>query len=186
MQHRLPLTQSFDVLPSTQPVRRAGQGAHAPDDDTLSFLDESPDDDLELSTRLPWVILIVDDDQGVHEATALVLGEERIEGRPLSLIHAKSAAQARALLESQPRVDLILLDIVMETKDAGLRLARAIRDELALPAVKILVHTGQPGLAPEGVVRSSPGVDGYVTKAGLTRGALLYAIASLLSNTTGR
>jgi CheY-like chemotaxis protein len=53
----------------------------------------------------------------------------RVLGRPLEFVHAASAAEAIALLARRDDVALVLLDVVMESEDAGLqaveRLARA-------------------------------------------------------------
>jgi hypothetical protein len=43
----------------------------------------------------------------------------------------------------------VLLDVVMETADAGLLLVDYIRRELGLSATRIVLRTGQPGYAPE-------------------------------------
>ena len=84
----------------------------------------------------PWKILVVDDDQGVHWVTRMVLRNLVYDGRPLVLLSAYSAADARAVLTAQPDVALILLDVVMESPDAGLRLVPVIREELGLRATR--------------------------------------------------
>ena len=71
--------------------------------------------------------------------------------------------------------------MVKETADAGLVLARAIRQELGLTQLKIVIRTGQPGIYSEQSVRNIPEVDGYLTKSGVLRSALIGAIADLLS-----
>lgn len=150
--------------------------------DEIEFADESREDTepLELTAER-WFILIVDDDPGVHEATLLALGGERIHGHPLALIHAHSAREAREVLVERPDIDLVLLDVVMETADAGLVLARAIRQELGLQQVKIVIRTGHPGLFSEQAVRNIPEVDGYLTKSGVPRSLLIDTITELLS-----
>ena len=70
----------------------------------------------------PWIILIADDDNDVHAVTELVLGDTRFDGRPLAFLHAYSAQETVETLRSVPDVSLVLLDVVMETEDAGLRL----------------------------------------------------------------
>ena len=66
-------------------------------------------------------ILIVDDDPDIVEAGRLVLEREgyEVEGAP------SRAAGMKALEEVKP--DLLILDVMMEEPDDGLRMAREIR-----------------------------------------------------------
>ena len=149
--------------------------------DEIEFIDEPEADERPTdASGKRWLILVVDDDPSVHEATLLALGGERIHDRPLALLHAHSARQAKEELAARTDVDLILLDVVMETGDAGLVLARAIRQELGLHDVKIVIRTGQAGLFSEQAVRELPEVDGYLTKSAVQRSVLIDAIADLL------
>jgi diguanylate cyclase len=142
--------------------------------------EEEPDDapDGQRAAR-PWLVLVVDDDRDVHDATRLALGGERLHGRPIEIVDAFSAAEARKLLDSG-RFDLLLLDIIMETADAGLVLARQLTTDARHAALKVLVRTGQPGFWQDDAARRMPGVHGYVSKAGLTRASLLDTLATLL------
>ena len=76
----------------------------------------------------PWVVLIVDDEPDVHPMTRLALRGVRYRGRPLEILSAYSAAEGFEVLQRHPETALVLLDVVMETDDAGLGLARRIRD----------------------------------------------------------
>jgi CheY-like chemotaxis protein len=149
--------------------------------DKVQFADESPDDEEHASpgTR-PWVILIVDDDPDVHDATMLALGDERILGRPLEFLHAYAASEARQQLATNRDIAVVLLDVIMETPAAGLDLIPVIREELGRSNVKIILRTGQPGQAPEASVRNDFAIDGYLTKSRLTRALLLEALTQAL------
>ena len=46
-------------------------------------------------------------------------------------------------------VVLALIDVVMETDDAGLKLVEHIRAELNNRMMRLVIRTGQPGIAPE-------------------------------------
>lgn len=155
-------------------------GSSARDDRAVHFLSDDQDDDGLDEGRTPWQILVVDDDPFVHEVTVLALGNEKVHGREMTLSHAYSAAEARERIAASDAIDLVLLDIVMETHDAGLQLAKAIRYELGRVDLKIIVRTGQPGLERDEVVRMAPEIDGYVNKAALSLAALREAIATLL------
>lgn len=148
----------------------------AADDDLLELLDEPAYADAQLQAAAhPWRILIVDDDDDVHKATELAMQGLLIEGQPLLFLHASSAAQARQLLASEDDLAVVLLDVVMESEDAGLQLVRHIRDELRLSAVRIVLRTGQPGYAPEIETVQAYDINDYKTKSELTR-TRLYTV----------
>jgi CheY-like chemotaxis protein len=133
-------------------------------------------------THEPWQILIADDDHSVHEATVAALAGQKIHGRPLRFLHAYSAAETVDLLATSDPVQLVLLDVVMETPDAGLRAVTEIRERLGCRDLKIIIRTGQPGHAPEQEIRREYAIDGYAKKAELTRSLLRDVIASALQS----
>ncbi|TDQ83432.1 signal transduction histidine kinase [Dongia mobilis] len=128
----------------------------------------------------PWQILIVDDDQDVHLSTEFALGAERINGRGLSFLHAYSAAEAQRMLAAPNETAVILLDVVMETDDAGLQLVRFIRDQLGLSVPRIILRTGHPGYAPERDVIRDYDIDDYRTKSELSRARLFTSVATAI------
>ena len=121
---------------------RGGNGDGADDrrrepaSDVLEFAAETEDaadgDGDGWRRNLPWLILIVDDDHEVHAITRVVLGEMSFEERPVRFLSAYTARQARSLLVEHPGIAAILLDVVMETDDAGLKLVRHIREEMEI------------------------------------------------------
>ena len=135
------------------------------DDDNVHFAEECAADDAaaERSERTPWVILVADDDGEVHRATTFALKGVTIDDRPLSLLHARSAAEAEAVLRANPQVAVAMLDVVMETPDAGLRLVEVIRSQLGLGNLRIILRTGQPGYAPELEVIRAYDINDYRT-----------------------
>lgn len=151
------------------------------DDDLIDFLDEDTDIDDPKLGAIPWKILIADDDSNVHDTTLLALSGVQIHGRPLEFLHAYSAREARQVIVDHGDIALVLLDVVMETVDAGLKLVSVIRNELGRDNLRILLRTGQPGYAPEKVVNHELAIDGYTTKSKLTRSILI----SVLTDTLG-
>ena len=113
-------------------------------------------------------VLIVDDEPTVHDITALVLKNFSYRGFRLHLRSAYSASEAREILAAEGPFALILLDVIMETDDAGLMLARYIREELRDPMVRIILRTGQPGMVPQRQVMREFEIDDYKEKAELT------------------
>ncbi|MBK5964362.1 diguanylate cyclase [Thiocystis minor] len=145
------------------------------DDDVVQFIDD-PSDQAPAASVEPWRILIVDDEADVHEATRLTLRDLTIEGRPLAFLHAYSAREAYAILARDQTLAVVLLDVVMESDDAGLQLVRRIRDELDNPSVRIILRTGQPGYAPEIETIRAYDINDYRSKSDLTRVRLFTSL----------
>lgn len=145
----------------------AGSAAGEPHDALL--LTHDPQDAATLPDDRPWRVMVVDDDADVHEATRLALKSLLILGRRLELLHAGSAAEAASLLQRVPDVALLLLDVVMETADAGLDLVRRLREDPAFRHLRIVLRTGQPGQAPELATMAAYDINDYETKSELTR-----------------
>ena len=116
----------------------------------------------------PWIALIVDDDRAVHDVTRILLARTSFEKRRVALHHAFSGEEARAFLVRHPETALVLLDVVMETDDAGLRLCGYIRETLGNHDIQIVLRTGQPGQAPEREVILNYEINGYFLKTELT------------------
>ncbi|PWC32624.1 DUF3369 domain-containing protein [Azospirillum sp. TSO35-2] len=128
----------------------------------------------------PWLILIVDDDPAIHATTKMVLRGFAFEGRPAQFLSAGTAAEARGVLRDNPAIAVILLDVVMESDDAGLRLVRYIRSELNNRRVRIILRTGQPGQAPERDVILSYDINDYKSKTELTAQKLFTSVVAAL------
>jgi response regulator RpfG family c-di-GMP phosphodiesterase len=128
----------------------------------------------------PWKVLVVDDEPDVRAITALNLRDFRFAGRPLRLIEASSAAEALALLPQHPDVAAALVDVVMETDDAGLKLVEAMRKQLGYLMTRIIIRTGQPGVAPERYVIDHFDIDDYKDKTELTAQRLYTTLRSAL------
>ena len=152
----------------------------APPSDELVFLEEDAAPLESGSTACPWRILVVDDDPDVHEATRFALADTVILHRPLSLLHAHSAAEAIEMLRRERNIAVILLDVVMESEDAGLRTVDTIRNELKLENVRIILRTGQPGQAPEVDTITRYDINDYKTKSELTRTKLFTTLTAAI------
>lgn len=151
-------------------------------DDFLFAEDDpiSPEAAVEAEPPAPWIVLIVDDDVAIHATTKMVLRGFRFEGRSVEFLSAASAAEARDILRRTPGVAAILLDVVMESDDAGLQLVRHIRKELNNRKVRIILRTGQPGQAPERDVILNYDINDYKSKTELTAQKLFTTVAAAL------
>lgn len=143
-------------------------------DDSLNFSPEPT------KAAPAWKVLIVDDEPEVHQVTRLVLGNFRFADRPLELVSAYTSAEAEKLLRENPDIAVILLDVVMETEQAGLELVRTIRDRLKNHFVRIVLRTGQPGQAPEHEVVAAYDINDYKEKTELTAQKLATTLYSAL------
>jgi len=128
----------------------------------------------------PWRVLIVDDDVDVHVVTKFSLSNACFQGRRLSFLHAYSGEEALNVLRNTPDIALVLLDVIMETSDAGLQVARHIRDQLHNQLVRIVLRTGQPGQALEHSIILDYDINDFWCKTDLTTRKLFTTVISSL------
>ncbi|MGI6638707.1 MAG: DUF3369 domain-containing protein [Desulfobulbus sp.] len=149
------------------------------DTDEILFKDEEPIHTL-AKDDAAWKILIVDDEADVHNVTTYMLAGQRYQDRPFTFLHAYSGEEAKVLLAEEEEIAVILLDVVMESEDSGLKLVRFIREELKNLATRIVLRTGQPGKAPAAKVILEYDIDDYKEKTELTLEKMLVTIISAL------
>lgn len=128
----------------------------------------------------PWRVLVVDDDDDVHVATEIAMRDVIVEGRTIAFLHARSAEEAFGVIARDAGIAVALLDVVMETPDAGLRLVRRVRLELQRDALRIILRTGQPGYAPEIETLREYDINDYRTKSELTRARLFSSLTTAI------
>ncbi|MDW3715849.1 MULTISPECIES: EAL domain-containing protein [unclassified Pseudomonas] len=146
-------------------------------DDQVLFL--SDDDDTPTRHSGPaWRVLAVDDDVDFQRATAFALGELEVEGGRIELIQAFSLREAAAILAERRDIAVILLDVVMESEDAGLRLVRTLREVIGNTEARIVMLTGEPGTAPVHEVMRDYDINDYWTKSEMTAERLLTVLTS--------
>lgn len=149
------------------------------DDDMIPLLEEQKDLAIQ-ETIASWRILVVDDDTEVHHAIRYALHGVRILGREVELVHAFSGAEAAHLLRQDRDFAVILLDVVMEASDTGLRLVNQIRQEIKLEETRIVLRTGQPGHAPPLEVLTHYDINDYRSKSELNQQRLLATLITAL------
>ncbi|HEY0838373.1 MAG TPA: DUF3369 domain-containing protein [Azospirillum sp.] len=151
------------------------------DDDLLFLDDQDGRGDKPASGPSPrWKMMVVDDEPEVHSITKLVLADFAYKGRPAQFLSAYSAAEAKEILAREEDIAIILLDVVMETDDAGLKLVHHIREELKNRHVRIILRTGQPGQAPERAVILDYDINDYKAKTQLTAQQLFTTTVAAL------
>ena len=149
-------------------------------DDDIVIIGEDEPEPIAPGAANVWPLLIVDDDPAVHSITRYVLEDFSFENRRLEFVSAFSGAEAKRTLEANPTIAVVLLDVVMETDDAGLEVVRFIREQLRNRFVRIILRTGQPGQAPERQVLTDYDINDYKAKNELTAQKLFTAVLASL------
>ncbi|MCJ8319900.1 MAG: DUF3369 domain-containing protein [Colwellia sp.] len=128
----------------------------------------------------PWKVLIVDDEEDIHVITKMALKRFELDDKKLTFLHAYSAQEGKDVLQQESDIALVFLDVVMETDDAGLELARWMRQVLKNKFSRIVLRTGQPGQAPEERVIVEYDINDYKEKTELNRTKLFTTVFAAL------
>lgn len=147
------------------------------DDEILIVDDEKVDSN---HIKQGWKVLIVDDEPEVHRITKMTLAKFEFDNKPIEFIHAYTGREAKAIVTNESDIALILLDVVMETDNAGLDVVRYVRTELHNQQIRIVLRTGQPGQAPEDDVVVNYDINDYKDKTELTSQKLRTLIRASL------
>lgn len=148
--------------------------------DELVFAAEATDAGT-AGSGIPWKILIADDEEEIHQVTKLALANFTLQDRPLQFIDAYSGREAVGAMVEHPDTALVLMDVVMESDDAGLVAVDAIRTKIGNRKVRVVLRTGQPGQAPERDVVLRYDINDYKEKTELTAKKLFTLVYTSLS-----
>lgn len=147
-------------------------------DDKLLFADEEP---LKIPTSNSWKVLIVDDEPSVHDVTKLTLHRFSYQKRGVEFISAYSKKEAQELLEKESFA-VAFVDVMMESDKAGLELVDFIRRDIEDDRVRIIIRTGQAGMAPERFVIDNYDINDYKEKTDLSADHLYTTLRTALSH----
>ncbi|WP_088330169.1 EAL domain-containing protein [Lacimicrobium sp. SS2-24] len=151
------------------------------ENDEMLFLEEDDSNVEEYDEADAWQVLVVDDDEEIHSVTRLALSDLVLNGRKLAFLDAYSGEEALQIMAERGQdIAIVLLDVVMESDDAGLMVAKKMREDLNLHEPRIILRTGQPGYAPEESVIKEYDINDYKTKTELTRSKLVTTIIASL------
>ena len=123
-------------------------------------------------------ILIVDDDQSIHDITNMALKSMQFSDFKLTMLTAYSAKEAREILHQEKDIALALIDVVMETPEAGLDLVNYIRDTLNNKLIRLIIRTGQANDFPQMKVIQRYDINDFKEKTELTLEKLYTTIRS--------
>ena len=161
---------------------QSGQGLMQ---DNYLFADAQEDDfpaEPSVAPTESWKVLIVDDEPEVHTLTKLNLHSIDFRGARIDFLSAYSAGQAEKTLLEDPEIAVVLLDVVMESDNSGLKLVEKIRNEMGNNKVRIILRTGQPGQAPEAEVVLKYDINDYRSKTDLTQERMITTVIGALRN----
>lgn len=133
--------------------------------DLFQFAEEK---EAKILPSLSWKILVVDDEESIHDITFNALKSVVIDGRRLELISAMSAEEARQKLTEHKDIALALIDVIMETPTAGLDLVNYIRNVLNNHLIRLVIRTGQPDEVPEREIIEKYDINDYKEKTDLS------------------
>lgn len=154
---------------------------HEIDSELFVFAEEDTGDTTKsVNNKMPWKVLIVDDEEIVHKVTIWSLNTISFEMRSMVFLHAYSAREARQLFIEHSDIAVVLLDVVMEEDNAGLELVKYIRNVLHNSMVRIVLRTGQPGHAPMVKVMQEYDINDYREKTELTAEKLFASLTGAL------
>jgi CheY-like chemotaxis protein len=121
-----------------------------------------------------FTVLVVDDEPDVLSLTRLLLRDMELFGLPVHVETATSKHEAIDVFQRynssnsvQQMIAVALIDVVMETEQAGLELCEYIRTDLNNSVTQLYIRTGQPGSAPEQHVVDAYDINGYFLKSEL-------------------
>ena len=113
-------------------------------------------------------ILIVDDDQSIHDVTNIALKSMEFTDFELEVLTAYSATEAKVIINEEPDIALALIDVVMETPEAGLDLVNYIRNDLNNNMIRLIIRTGQANDFPQMHVIQHYDINDFKEKTELT------------------
>jgi CheY-like chemotaxis protein len=130
-----------------------------------------------------WHILVVDDEPDMQAITKLALKSKTWKDRGFALTFASSSAAARQILEAPdcPPFAAALIDVIMETDDAGLKLCDFIKKR-GPRGMQVILRTGQPGNAHEAQVMREFGIRFFVPKGEATERSLFEAVCAAIQS----
>lgn len=128
-----------------------------------------------------WPILIVDDDPDILQITKMSLKKYSYLGIPGKVFTYNNKADAIDFMKNQTmqygsNVSVAIIDVVMETDEAGLELCNLIRGDMNNSFTQLYIRTGQAAKYTEKDILERFEVDGYLNKAEVTQERILKTV----------
>ncbi|MBT0585849.1 response regulator [Alteromonas oceanisediminis] len=127
--------------------------------------------------QAPWVVLSVEDNPDYQASLVYTIEHMKIRHRPVVVLTANSCEQACAMVLDRSDISVALVDMVMEDDTAGLRFIQYVRHTLHDDAMRMVMLTGEPGIAPRRLMVECD-VDEYWNKSELQNDKLYSVLCS--------
>ncbi|MBJ7536451.1 EAL domain-containing protein [Marinomonas transparens] len=114
-------------------------------------------------------VLLIEGDLDYQRALMNGLSALRYEDKDIEILTVSSSVEAMNVLQDNPDIAIILLNVAMEVETSDLELIGYIRQEMANNAIRIVLLTGQAETAPVDNLVSKYEIDEYWNKADLTQ-----------------
>lgn len=95
----------------------------------------------------PWKLLVVDDEPEARRLVGLHLSDFSFASRPLEIIEATSAREARLKLREHRDIAVALIGAMAESDESGLKLVEFIREKLGNRLIRLIVRADKPETA---------------------------------------
>jgi len=115
-----------------------------------------------------YKVLIVDDEEAIHDITNMALKSMNFSDFELEVLNAYSAQEAKKLLTEHHNIALALIDVVMDTPEAGLELVNYIRNDLENSMIRLIIRTGQANNFPQMEIIQHYDINDFKEKTELT------------------
>jgi len=127
-----------------------------------------------------WEILVVDDDITVHNVIEKELQNIFIQNKPVKILHAHNAQEAKELLKNNADAAIAFIDISMETPDAGLKLVEYIRHVLYNTNIRIVMIDSGNTPIPTDKIFDHYDINSYKEKEEIVSGKFYLIIRNAL------
>lgn len=142
-------------------------------DDTVQYYNEQSN---------KWNILIVDNDNFIHQIIKEMNKDFTFEGRTVNFHSAYNTKEAIEVLEDNRDIVLVLLEAFLEKEDSSLDLVKYIREDIKNEDIRILLMTEKNINGLEGNIIFDYDINGYEKKSELlskkTSAVILSSIRS--------
>lgn len=133
--------------------------------------------------RNNWPVLVVDDEHDVLQITKMALKGLKFMNLPVEpLLFDNKADAIEAVGENSLKygsyIGVALIDVVMETDEAGLELCNLVRGNLNNFFTRLYIRTGQPGRFSDSEVLEKYKVNGFLSKPEVTQEIIVKTVKS--------
>jgi CheY-like chemotaxis protein len=117
----------------------------------------------------PWKILVVDDDRDIHALTGIIFGDLVHNGNGIQFLYADSVESALHVMDDmQSSISIVLLDMVMGERDAGLRVLEHVRRISKNYKTRFIIRTSVEETQPSEALVKELDIDYCLLKSALT------------------